>query len=32
MLFSNAADPQKECEGMVERYRICMRGFGFQTA
>jgi hypothetical protein len=32
MLFSTAQDPQRECEGMVEKYRSCMRGFGFQIA
>ncbi|KAI4265660.1 MAG: hypothetical protein L6R38_009256 [Xanthoria sp. 2 TBL-2021] len=29
MLFSNSDDPQKDCEGMVDKYRSCMRGFGF---
>ncbi|KAI4191956.1 MAG: hypothetical protein LQ348_003330 [Seirophora lacunosa] len=29
MLFSDSDDPQKECESMVDRYRSCMKGFGF---
>ena len=29
MLFSNSDDPQKDCESMVDKYRSCMRGFGF---
>ncbi|KAI4223075.1 MAG: hypothetical protein L6R36_005677 [Xanthoria steineri] len=29
MLFSNSDDPQKDCEGMVDKYRSCMKGFGF---
>lgn len=32
MLFSNAADPQEACQGTVEKYRSCMRGFGFNIA
>ena len=32
MLFSNAADPQAECASTVEKYRTCMRGFGFHIA
>ncbi|KAI9719546.1 MAG: hypothetical protein M1828_006175 [Chrysothrix sp. TS-e1954] len=31
MLFSNSDDPQKDCEGLVGRYRTCMAGFGFAT-
>ena len=29
MLLSTGADPAGECRGAVERYRECMRGFGF---
>ncbi|KAL8911532.1 MAG: hypothetical protein Q9172_007657 [Xanthocarpia lactea] len=29
MLFSNSDDPQKDCQSMVDKYRSCMRGFGF---
>ncbi|KAL8786428.1 MAG: hypothetical protein Q9195_008228 [Heterodermia aff. obscurata] len=29
MLFSTAEDPAQACSGTVERYRACMRGFGF---
>ncbi|KAL1297632.1 hypothetical protein AAFC00_006189 [Neodothiora populina] len=29
MLFSNAADPQKDCVSLVDKYRSCMQGFGF---
>ncbi|KAF2158011.1 putative copper chaperone for respiratory chain complex IV [Myriangium duriaei CBS 260.36] len=29
MLFSNSADPQKECQDMVSRYKTCMKGYGF---
>ena len=29
MLFSSSEDPGTECGGLVERYRSCMRGFGF---
>ncbi|AEO66162.1 3c879dbe-7808-4d3c-afd0-a577ecbe8a2f [Thermothielavioides terrestris] len=31
MLFSNAADPQKECQSTIEQYRSCMAGFGFKV-
>ncbi|GAB7364488.1 hypothetical protein MBLNU230_g5298t1 [Neophaeotheca triangularis] len=31
MLFSSAADPQEDCKGMVEKYRGCMKGFGFNV-
>ncbi|KAI5212476.1 hypothetical protein E4T42_02144 [Aureobasidium subglaciale] len=29
MLFSNAADPQADCQNMVQKYRACMQGYGF---
>ncbi|GAB7352701.1 hypothetical protein MBLNU459_g3060t1 [Dothideomycetes sp. NU459] len=29
MLFSNAADPQQDCQDMVAKYRSCMKGYGF---
>ncbi|KAL2051185.1 hypothetical protein ABVK25_008614 [Lepraria finkii] len=29
MLFSNADNPQEACQGMVEKYRSCMKRFGF---
>ncbi|KAF6842919.1 cytochrome c oxidase copper chaperone [Colletotrichum musicola] len=29
MLFSNAADPAKDCLSTIDQYRNCMRGFGF---
>ncbi|KAJ9661039.1 Cytochrome c oxidase copper chaperone [Neophaeococcomyces mojaviensis] len=32
MLFSRADDPQEDCKGMVDKYRDCMRGFGFKVA
>ncbi|MCJ1370170.1 hypothetical protein MMC20_001382 [Loxospora ochrophaea] len=32
MLFTDASDPQQECQGMVEKYRSCMKGFGFNIA
>ncbi|QDS68460.1 hypothetical protein FKW77_010827 [Venturia effusa] len=31
MLFSRSENPQEECQSMVERYKLCMRGFGFET-
>jgi len=30
MLFSNAKDPQKDCASIVDKYKSCMAGFGFQ--
>jgi len=30
MLFSNATNPQEECESMVQKYRSCMAGYGFK--
>ncbi|GAB7342463.1 hypothetical protein MBLNU457_g0665t1 [Dothideomycetes sp. NU457] len=32
MLFSNAADPQKDCESFVGKYRSCMKSYGFNIA
>lgn len=32
MLFSQADDPQEDCKGMVQKYRDCMKGFGFNIA
>ena len=32
MLFSNSENPQEACQSAVERYRSCMKGFGFQIA
>lgn len=32
MLFSQADDPQEDCKGMVQKYRECMRGHGFNIA
>ncbi|POS79756.1 cytochrome C oxidase copper chaperone [Diaporthe helianthi] len=29
MLFSNAADPAKDCQSTIDQYRSCMKGFGF---
>ncbi|KAK4116515.1 hypothetical protein N656DRAFT_774791 [Canariomyces notabilis] len=31
MLFSTAADPQKDCQSTIEQYRSCMAGFGFKV-
>ncbi|KAE9974688.1 hypothetical protein EG328_003700 [Venturia inaequalis] len=31
MLFSRSDNPQQECQSMVEKYKLCMRGFGFET-
>ncbi|KAI5301759.1 Cytochrome c oxidase copper chaperone [Ascosphaera pollenicola] len=32
MLFSRSDDPAKgECKGLVERYKACMAGFGFEV-
>jgi len=30
MLFSNAKDPQKDCAFIINKYKSCMAGFGFQ--
>ncbi len=30
MLFTNAKDPQKECASMIDKYKSCMAGYGFQ--
>ncbi|KAM0802356.1 cytochrome C oxidase copper chaperone-domain-containing protein [Usnea florida] len=32
MLFSSSADPQEACASTVEKYRSCMKGFGFNIA
>ncbi|KAH8591957.1 cysteine alpha-hairpin motif superfamily [Bisporella sp. PMI_857] len=29
MLFSNAKDPQKDCASIIDKYKSCMKGFGF---
>ncbi|CAJ0545955.1 Ff.00g094280.m01.CDS01 [Fusarium sp. VM40] len=31
MLFSNAKDPVADCKSLVDQYRSCMTGFGFQV-
>ncbi|CAN8099194.1 unnamed protein product [Discula destructiva] len=31
MLFSNAADPAKDCQSTIDQYRSCMKGFGFEV-
>lgn len=31
MLFSNAADPAKDCKSTIDQYRSCMKGFGFEV-
>ncbi|KAG8165171.1 hypothetical protein KVR01_005446 [Diaporthe batatas] len=31
MLFSNAADPTKDCKSTIDQYRSCMKGFGFEV-
>ncbi|KAK3310694.1 uncharacterized protein B0T15DRAFT_489354 [Chaetomium strumarium] len=31
MLFSNSADPQKECTSTIEQYRSCMARYGFKV-
>ncbi|CRK14084.1 hypothetical protein HYQ45_010319 [Verticillium longisporum] len=31
MLFSNAADPAKACAPMIDAYKLCMKGFGFDV-
>ncbi|KAJ4397080.1 Cytochrome c oxidase copper chaperone [Gnomoniopsis smithogilvyi] len=31
MLFSNAADPAKDCQSTIDQYRNCMKGFGFEV-
>lgn len=32
MLFSESENPQEACQGTVEKYRSCMKGFGFNVA
>ncbi|KAI9647376.1 Cytochrome c oxidase copper chaperone [Ciborinia camelliae] len=29
MLFSTAKDPQAACASMIDKYKSCMAGFGF---
>ncbi|KAI4717431.1 hypothetical protein E4T48_06367 [Aureobasidium sp. EXF-10727] len=29
MLFSTAADPQADCQSMIQKYKTCMQGYGF---
>ena len=31
MLFSQSDDPQEDCKGMVNKYKDCMKGFGFKV-
>ncbi|KAF2277514.1 uncharacterized protein EI97DRAFT_432378 [Westerdykella ornata] len=31
MLFSNSDDAQKECADLVQKYKTCMAGYGFQV-
>ncbi|KAF4455421.1 cytochrome c oxidase assembly protein subunit 17 [Fusarium austroafricanum] len=31
MLFSDAKDPAADCKSLVDQYRSCMSGFGFQV-
>ncbi|KAK4180777.1 cytochrome c oxidase [Triangularia setosa] len=31
MLFSKAADPQKDCLTTIDQYKSCMAGFGFKV-
>ncbi|KAF7559550.1 hypothetical protein G7046_g4602 [Stylonectria norvegica] len=31
MLFSTAKDPAADCKSLVEQYRTCMKGFGFES-
>ncbi|KAK3393225.1 cytochrome C oxidase copper chaperone-domain-containing protein [Podospora didyma] len=30
MLFSSAADAQKDCQPTIDLYKTCMAGFGFK--
>ncbi|KAI1266108.1 cytochrome C oxidase copper chaperone [Xylariaceae sp. FL1019] len=30
MLFSKAADPTSDCKPIIDQYKTCMAGFGFQ--
>lgn len=29
MLFTNSNDPQRECDSLVQKYKACMKGYGF---
>ncbi|KAF4337059.1 cytochrome c oxidase copper chaperone [Fusarium beomiforme] len=31
MLFSNAKDPAADCKSLIDQYRSCMSGFGYQV-
>ncbi|KAL2757392.1 hypothetical protein ACRALDRAFT_2039831 [Sodiomyces alcalophilus JCM 7366] len=31
MLFSNAPDPAKDCLPTIQKYKDCMKGFGFEV-
>ncbi|ATY59460.1 cytochrome c oxidase copper chaperone protein [Cordyceps militaris CM01] len=31
MLFSNAKDPQADCQSFVQQYKSCMLGFGYKV-
>ncbi|KAH6898614.1 cytochrome C oxidase copper chaperone-domain-containing protein [Thelonectria olida] len=31
MLFSSAKDPAADCKSLVDQYKSCMSGFGFQV-
>ncbi|KAI1299145.1 cytochrome C oxidase copper chaperone [Xylaria venustula] len=30
MLFSKSADPTSDCKPIIDQYKTCMAGFGFQ--
>lgn len=30
MLFSDAKNPQEDCADLVTKYKICMKGYGFE--
>ncbi|KAI1178811.1 cytochrome C oxidase copper chaperone-domain-containing protein [Nemania sp. FL0916] len=30
MLFSKSDDPMSDCKPIIDRYKTCMAGFGFQ--
>ncbi|XXG94941.1 hypothetical protein Hte_001200 [Hypoxylon texense] len=31
MLFSKSSDPASDCKAIIDQYRSCMAGFGFQV-
>ncbi|RYP55457.1 hypothetical protein DL770_010910 [Monosporascus sp. CRB-9-2] len=31
MLFSKSSNPASECQTMIDQYKSCMAGFGFQV-